>query len=92
MKLPKAGTTTPKKLGKAGSKIIGHLDGVPVVRSEDPRKIIKLALTNSPDGNFIEFDDGERISLTDVEWRVELSRLMGRKHEAVDGTTEAGAV
>ena len=84
--LGKVGTkTAPKRLGKAGnSKIIGHLDGIPVVTVEDPRKVIKLVNSNGPDGNYMEYDDGYRVSLSDARWRVELSRLLERPHAPLD--------
>ena len=78
MKLLKAGETVPKKLGKAGESggVIGHLDGVPVVKVENPRKVIKLVNSNGPEGNYIEFDDGEKVSLSEAQWRVELTRFL----------------
>ena len=100
MKLQKAGmTVAPKRLGKAGD---GILPGM-VVAIVPPtgrklgmaglpeRKVIKLITSNGPDGNYMEFDDGERVDLTDVEWRVELSRLLERKNGKMDGTEATGA-
>lgn len=88
-------TPTPKRLGRAGDSggVIGHLDGVPVVKVEDPnpRKVIKLVNSNGPEGNYIEFEDGERVDLTEAQWRVELTCLLRNRNGKVD-ETKAGSV
>lgn len=48
------------------------------------RKVIKLVNSNGPEGNYIEFEDGERIDLTDAQWRLELSKQLGNNNAKMD--------
>ncbi len=68
--------TVPKKLGKA------------MVTPEC--KVIRLVNSNGPDGNYIEFEDGERVDLTDAQWKVELSKLFNRDDNAKMDKAETG--
>ena len=50
------------------------------------RKVSKLVNSNGLDGNYIEYVGGERVSLTEAQWRVELTSLLGKEqtHAAMD--------
>jgi hypothetical protein len=46
--------------------------------------------SNGPDGNYIEYDDGYRVPLTDEEWKIELVKCMGRRRDGQKEMEQGG--
>ena len=74
-----------KHLGKA------RREASPPIQ-DDPRRVVRLV--NGSKGNYLEYGDGTRVSLTDEQWKAMLSRLIKDKEndQTVDGsaTKKAG--